>query len=281
MRLQVLLKGYSGYFQINIAEEDQKKTTFVTPWGCFAYRVMTFGLINAPATFQRFMNHVFQPYFGKSIRVYIDDFCIYSMRALHLAKVDEGSSRLAQLGGQLNMAKCHIGEKQVSLLGHVVSESGIQADPSKVNALLALSFPTTVKELTSFIQKVRYFGRFIHQLSQLAFALQQLTNAQTLVWAEESEATFQEIKKVLGSLPTILPPIWDQTFFLNPSVGSDSLGAILLQKDPKTTLMRHVYFASRVMKTTEKEYTPQCRNRFWLSCLSPKESALISCLDIL
>ena len=90
--------GYSGYFQISIAEEDQKKTTFVTPWGCFAYRVMPFGLINAPATFQRFMNHVFQPYFGKSIRVYIDDFCIYSMRALHLAKVDEGLSRLAQLG---------------------------------------------------------------------------------------------------------------------------------------------------------------------------------------
>ena len=132
------------------------------------------------------------------------------MRTLHLAKVDEGLSRLAQLGGQLNiMAKCHIGEKQVALLGHVVSESGIQADPSKVNALLALSSPTTVKELTSFIQKVRYFGRFIHQLSQLDFPLQQLTNAQTLVWAEESEATFHEIKKVLGSLPTILPPIWD------------------------------------------------------------------------
>ena len=68
--------GYLGYFQIRIAEEDQRKTTFVTPWGCFAYRVMPFGLTNAPATFQRFMNHVFQPYFGKSIRVYIDDFCI-------------------------------------------------------------------------------------------------------------------------------------------------------------------------------------------------------------
>ena len=61
--------GYSGYFQISIAKEDQKKTTFITPWGFLAYRVMPFGLTNAPATFQRFMNHVFQPYFGKSIRV--------------------------------------------------------------------------------------------------------------------------------------------------------------------------------------------------------------------
>ena len=67
------------------------------------------------------MNHVFQPYFGKSIRVYIDNFCIYSSCVLHLVRVDEGLSRLAQMGGQLNMAKCHIGETLVTLLGHVVS----------------------------------------------------------------------------------------------------------------------------------------------------------------
>ena len=99
------------------------------------------------------------------MRVYIEDFCIYSSRVLHLVRVDEGLSRLAQMGGQLNMAKCHIGETQVTLLGHLVSGAGIQVDPSKVSALLALSSRTTVKELTSFIQKVRYFGRFIHQSS--------------------------------------------------------------------------------------------------------------------
>ena len=51
--------GYSGYFQIHIVEEDQKKTMFITPWGCFAYRVMPFGLTNAPATFTRFTTFVF------------------------------------------------------------------------------------------------------------------------------------------------------------------------------------------------------------------------------
>ena len=122
-------------------------------------------------------------------------------------RVDEGLSRLAQMGGQLNMAKCHSGETEVTFLGHVVSEAGIQVDPSKVSALLALSSPTTIKELTSFIQKVRYFGRFIHQLSQLAFPLQRLTNASALVWEEESEETFQEIKQILSSLPTLLPPL--------------------------------------------------------------------------
>ena len=95
----IVCDDYLGYFQIGIAKEDQKKKTFITPWGSFAYRVMPFGLTNAPSTFQRFMNYVFQTYFGKSIRVYIDDICIYSSRALHLVRVDEGLSRLAQMGG--------------------------------------------------------------------------------------------------------------------------------------------------------------------------------------
>ncbi|MCO5552515.1 hypothetical protein L7F22_006027 [Adiantum nelumboides] len=146
--------GYSGYFQIRIAEEDQKKTTFVTPWGCFAYRVMPFGLTNATATFQRFVTHVFQPFFGKSIRVFIDDFCIYSSRVLHLEKVNEGLARLQSLGGQLNVDKCHIVESQVTLLGHVVSSRGTEADPGKVQALVILPSQKSARELVSFIQKV-------------------------------------------------------------------------------------------------------------------------------
>ena len=124
----------------------------------------------------------------------------------HVFRVDKGLTRLAQMVGQLNMAKCHIGERRVFLLGHVISEDGIQIDPSKVSALLALSPPSSIKDLTSFLQKVRYFGRFIHQLSQLALPLQRLTNAQNLCWDDESEDSFNEMKKVLGSLLTILPP---------------------------------------------------------------------------
>ncbi|MCO5567404.1 hypothetical protein L7F22_021094 [Adiantum nelumboides] len=127
--------GYSGYFQIRIVEEDQKKTTFITPWGCYAFRVMRFGLTNAPVTFQRFMNHVFQAFFGKSIRVYVDDFCIYSSKALHVQKVEEGLQRLNGFGGQLNPDKCHIGEDEVILLGHKISQRGIEVDPAKAKAL--------------------------------------------------------------------------------------------------------------------------------------------------
>ncbi|MCO5603742.1 hypothetical protein L7F22_057894 [Adiantum nelumboides] len=247
--------GYSGYFQIRIAAEDQKKTTFVTPWRCFAYRGMPFGLTNAPATFQRFVTHVFQPFFGKSIRVFIDDFFIYSSRALHLEKVNEGLARLQSFGGQLNVDKCHIAENQVTLLGHVVSSRGIEADPGKVQALVSLPSPKSAKELVSFIQKVRYLSRFIHLLSQVVLPLQQLAHSNTFSWSEENEQQFNEIKELLSSLPTIAPPRWEETFYVNPSVGSDSIGAMLMQNDGETSFMRPIYFVSRVMTPLEKDYT--------------------------
>ncbi|MCO5602162.1 hypothetical protein L7F22_056290 [Adiantum nelumboides] len=166
---------YSGYFQIGIALEDQLKTTFITPWGCFAFRVMPFGLTNAPATFQCFMNMVFQEFFGKSIRVFIDDFCIYSSKAIHPQKVEEGLKKLYDMGGQLNPDKCHIGEDEVILLGHKVSYKGIEVDPSKAKALIDLPSPKSLKEVISFVQKVKYMLRFIHLASELLHPLQRLT----------------------------------------------------------------------------------------------------------
>ncbi|MCO5559712.1 hypothetical protein L7F22_013313 [Adiantum nelumboides] len=135
--------GFSGYYQIRIAEEDQHKTTFVTPWGCFAFRVMPFGLTNAPSTFTRFTSFIFQPFFGKSIRVFLDDFCTYSDKALHCQRVEEGLQMLYQYGGQLNPDKCHVAEKEVVLLRHVISQEGIKVDPSCVQAILDLPPPNS------------------------------------------------------------------------------------------------------------------------------------------
>ncbi|MCO5592239.1 hypothetical protein L7F22_046237 [Adiantum nelumboides] len=249
--------GYSGYFQIRIAEEDQKKTTFITPWGCYAFWVMPFGLTNAPATFQRFMNHVFQAFFGKSIRVYIDDFCIYSSKALHVQKVEEGLQRLNGFGGQINPDKCHIGEDKVILLGHKISQRGIEVDPAKAKALLELPSPKSIKEVTSFMQKVKYMARFIHLASELLHPLQKLTQQVEFAWSEDLEEYFKSIKMVLSELPTLMPPCWDFPFFVNPSVGTESIGAILLQQDPQSSRMRPVYFTSRVTTNIEKGYSEE------------------------
>ncbi|MCO5579987.1 hypothetical protein L7F22_033854 [Adiantum nelumboides] len=185
---------------------------------------MPFGLTNAPTTFQRFMNIVFQAFFGKSIRVFIDGFCIYSSRALHAQKVEEGLKRIYDLGGQLNPDKCHIEDDEVILLSHKVSYKGIEVDPSKAKVLIDLPSPKSIKEVE-------------------------------FAWSKELEEYFCSIKVVLSELPALMPPCWESTFFVSSSVSKETMGAILLQQDPHSTRMQPVYFASRVMNALEKDYT--------------------------
>lgn len=113
-------EGFSGYFQLKIAPEDQRKTTFITPWGCFCYKVLPFGLTNGPAYYQKRQNWVLLPFLGKFVKDFIDDFCVYSDRALHCPKLEEVFQRYDDCGGQLNPKKCHLAQPRIKLLGHVV-----------------------------------------------------------------------------------------------------------------------------------------------------------------
>ncbi|MCO5576149.1 hypothetical protein L7F22_029957 [Adiantum nelumboides] len=216
---------------------------------------MPFGLTNAPSTFTRFTSFIFQPFFGKSIRVFLDDFCTYSDRALHCQRVEEGLQRLYQYGGQLNPNKCHVAEKEVVLLGHVISQEGIKVDPSRVQAILDFPPPNSARQVITFVQKVRYMSRFIHLLSQIISHLQQLANQEVFAWEQEHLECFNEVKEVLGSLPTIIPPDPQGIYYPCPSVGLDAFGAVLMQKDPKTAYMRPIYFTSKVMTQGQKGYT--------------------------
>ncbi|MCO5593379.1 hypothetical protein L7F22_047391 [Adiantum nelumboides] len=180
---------------------------------------------------------------------------IYSDRALHCQRVEEGLQRLYQYGGQLNPDKCHVAEKEVVLLGHVISQEGIKVDPSRVQAILDLPPPNSARQVITFVQKVRYMSCFIHLLSQIISPLQQLANQEVFSWEQEHLECFNEVKEVLGSLPTIMPPDPQGTYYLCPSVGLDAFGAVLMQKDPKIAYMRPIYFTSKVMTQEQKGYT--------------------------
>ncbi|MCO5571283.1 hypothetical protein L7F22_025021 [Adiantum nelumboides] len=176
-------------------------------------------------------------------------------RALHCQRVEEGLQRLYQYGGQLNPNKCHVAEKEVVLLGHVISQEGIKVDPSHVQAILDLPPPNSARQVITFVQKVRYMSRFIHLLSQIISPLQQLANQEVFSWEQEHLECFNEVKEVLGSLPTIMSPDPQGIYYLCPSVGLDAFGAVLMQKDPKTAYMRPIYFTSKVMTQGQKGYT--------------------------
>ena len=153
--------GFFGYFQLKIVIEDQKKTSSITPWGYFCYKVLPYGLTNGPAHYQKRANWALAPFIGNFVKAFIDDFCVYSSRAEHCEKLQMVLAHYDECGGQLNPKKCHLGQPRVKLLGHVVSENGIEADSDKVKSIILLPSSTTTKQLATFIQKVKYMARFI------------------------------------------------------------------------------------------------------------------------
>ena len=127
------LDGYSGYFQIEIATDDQDKTTFTCPFGTYAYRRMPFGLCNSQATFQRYMLSIFSDMVERIMEVYMDDITVYGESfdecLVHLETV---LHRCIEKKLVLNWEKCHFMVNRDIVLGHIISERRIEVDKAKV-----------------------------------------------------------------------------------------------------------------------------------------------------
>src|ERR1051325_7437263 len=140
------LDGYSGYNQIFISPEDQEKTTFTCPYGTFAFKRMPFGLCNAPATFQRCMMSIFSDMVETSIEVFMDDFSVVGQSFEEcLAHLHETLRRCIENHLVLNWEKCHFMVKEGIVLGHRISEKGIEVDRAKVEVIEKLPPPVSVK----------------------------------------------------------------------------------------------------------------------------------------
>ena len=140
------VSGYSGYFQIEIAPEDQEKTTFTYPFGTYAYRRMPFGLCNAPATFQRCMLSIFNDMVECIMEVYMDDITVYGGDFEEcLVNLEIVLHRCIEKNLVLNWEKFHFMVNQGIVLGHVISCRGIEVDKAKIELISKLPSPTNVK----------------------------------------------------------------------------------------------------------------------------------------
>jgi hypothetical protein len=136
----------SGYWQIRIKEEDIPKTAFRTRYGHYEWRVLPFGLTNAPATFQALMNRVLHPFLDQFVVVYLDDILVFSRAPEeHLNHLEQVLTALEKHELYVGMDKCGFGLAEVDFLGHVVSGAGIRPDPAKVQAVQEWPVPSSVK----------------------------------------------------------------------------------------------------------------------------------------
>ncbi|RDX67454.1 Retrovirus-related Pol polyprotein from transposon 17.6, partial [Mucuna pruriens] len=223
------LDGFSSYMQLHIALEDQHKTTFTCPFGTFAYTRMPFGLCNAPSTFQRCMTSIFSDLLQDYMEVFMDDFLVYadSFEAC-MSNLSKVLKRCIDTNLVLNFEKCHFMVTAEIVLGHLVSNRGIEVDRAKTNIISSLPNPTFVREVLSFLGHADFYRRFIKNFSKLALPLSRLLQKDVEFNFDQpySEA-FQELKDRLTSAPTLQAPNWDLPFELMCDASNSALGVVL------------------------------------------------------
>ena len=189
-KLLTFMDALSGYNQIMMAEEDQEKTSFITSQGLYCYKVMPFGLKNAGATYQRLINKMFSKQIGRNMEVYVDDMLIKSKEELaHLDDLKETFTTLKQYQMKLNPAKCVFGVASGKFLCFMVSQRGIEANLEKVQEIINITLPKTVKEVQKLTGRIATLNRFVSRATDKCLPFFK-TLKQAFAWTNECETTF-------------------------------------------------------------------------------------------
>ena len=249
------LDGYSGFFQIPIHPEDQEKTTFTCPYGTFAYRRMPFGLCNAPATFQRCMMSIFADYLDGIMEVFMDDFSVCGFDFENcLSNLEKILKRCVEVNLVLNWEKCHFMVYEGIVLGHIISERGIEVDKAKIEVIENLNPPKTVREVRSFLGHAGFYRRFIKNFSGITKPLTNLLMKDVeFEFDQKCLEAFEVLKQALISAPIIRPPDWTQPFEIMCDASDFAVGAVLGQRKDKK--LHAIYYASRTLDAAQLNYT--------------------------
>lgn len=247
----------TGFNLIRIKKGYKWLTAFRCKYGLFEWTVMPIGLINAPATFQSIINHLFMDLIDSGLLVYLDDLLIYAeTEEQYDDLVREVFQRLSDNHLAVAPRKCVWGVQKVEFLGHVIGPDGIAITKNKVQAILDWQNPRTLRDCQSFVGFANFYKRFIRGFSTI---IKPLTTANALpkhlwLWTDDMQAAFEALKAAFTS-----PPILQ---YFNPKIpaqietdASDfAFGAVLSQRDPVTKKLHLIAFHSQKMFSAEINY---------------------------
>jgi hypothetical protein len=273
-----------GYHQLRIHAADWCKTAFITPEGLWEYKVIPFGLANAPAAFMRHMHKVLEKH-RAFVVIYVDDILIFSKtEEEHKHHVREVFDTLRKANMRLKESKCKIGTQETTFVGFYITKDGIHADRSKTTAISGWPTPATPSELRSFLGLAGYYRRFIKRFASIAAPLHDILSATLTSLRNEKtgralgkgatgdtktfaarwdadprfQSSFDELRRLLASPPVlaILDP--KAELIVRTDASNFAIGATLCQMQPwgpgAKIVERTVSFFSRKLSATERRY---------------------------
>ncbi|XP_024011409.1 uncharacterized protein LOC112086670 [Eutrema salsugineum] len=200
------------------------------------------------------MMHIFSDLIEEKVKVFMDDFSVYGSSYLDcLANFSQVLKRCDKHRLVLNWEKCHFMVQEGNVLGHKVSEKGIEVDKAKVEVMVNFEPPSSAKGIRSFLGHAGFYRRFIKDFSKIARPLTRLLCKEVeFLIDEQCMEAFLKIKEALVSAPIVQAPDWSLPFEVMTDASDYAVGAVLRQKKDKK--LHVIYYASCTLDSAQENY---------------------------
>ncbi|MGH9656204.1 MAG: RNase H-like domain-containing protein, partial [Bryobacteraceae bacterium] len=244
-----------GFWQIPVEEKSRQILAMATPLGLYEPGYMPFGYKNAPSVFQREMERIFRDRLWQGLIVFVDDILIYTKtEEEHEEMIRWALGRLMANEYYAQPGKCEFFKRELTVLGHVISEKGVDVQQHKVKAVQEWPALQSKKDIKSFLGLTGYYRKFIPRYSAVAKPLSDLLKEERKFdWGEEQRKAFDELKAALTSATFLAHPNPQEQYVLNTDASGFAIAAVLSQKQ-QDGKMHPVAYYSRKMEPAETRY---------------------------